>query len=42
MDSDEVAAFEADKDAGKTERKTYGSGKAKGDAPVKSFVSEPK
>ncbi|KAI0165161.1 hypothetical protein GGR52DRAFT_575254 [Hypoxylon sp. FL1284] len=37
IDSPEVQAFEADKDAGKEERRTYGSGGKDGDAPVKNF-----
>jgi len=35
MDSKEVAAFEADKGAGKENVRKYGDGK--GDAPVKDF-----
>ncbi|WQF79225.1 hypothetical protein CDEST_04239 [Colletotrichum destructivum] len=37
MDSKEVEAFVADKDASKNDVKKYGSGKAEGDAPEKSF-----
>lgn len=37
MDSPEVALFEADKGAGKNAIKTYGSGAAEGDAPVKDL-----
>ncbi|KAH9905731.1 hypothetical protein F4778DRAFT_677238 [Xylariomycetidae sp. FL2044] len=37
MDSPEVAAFEADKDAGKRKRPTYGSGGSDGNAPVKDL-----
>ncbi|ETS75629.1 hypothetical protein PFICI_12573 [Pestalotiopsis fici W106-1] len=36
MDSPEVAAFEADRDAGKEPRRKYGRGDAQGDAPVKN------
>ncbi|POS71015.1 hypothetical protein DHEL01_v210590 [Diaporthe helianthi] len=35
MSSPEVQEFEADKDAGKEKRRTYGTGKKEGDAPVK-------
>ena len=37
MDSEEVKAFEADKGAGKEPVRKYGSGDAKGDAPVKDY-----
>ncbi|KAI7782493.1 hypothetical protein LA080_013493 [Diaporthe eres] len=37
MDSPEVKQFEADKDAGKEKRRTYGTGKKEGDAPVKDL-----
>jgi len=37
MDSPEVAAFEADKGAGKTEVNRYGSGGKEGNAPVKDL-----
>lgn len=37
MDSPEVKAFEADKDAGKEARRTYGSGGKEGNAPVKNL-----
>ena len=37
MDSSEVAAFEADKNAGKEEKRQYGTGKKEGDAPVKDL-----
>lgn len=37
MDSPEVAAFEADKGAGKEAVRKYGTGKTEGDAPVKDF-----
>ncbi|KAI1377929.1 hypothetical protein F4677DRAFT_453684 [Hypoxylon crocopeplum] len=37
MDSPEVKAFEADKDAGKEARRTYGRGDKEGDAPVKNL-----
>ncbi|KAK7734089.1 hypothetical protein SLS63_004374 [Diaporthe eres] len=37
MDSPEVKQFEADKDAGKEKRRTYGTGKEEGDAPVKDL-----
>lgn len=37
MDSPEVAAFEADRGAGKEAPRTYGTGKKEGNAPVKSF-----
>lgn len=37
MDSKEVESFVADKDASKNDVKKYGSGKAEGDAPKKSF-----
>ena len=37
MDSPEVAAFEADRDAGKEPRREYGRGDAQGDAPVKNL-----
>jgi hypothetical protein len=38
MDNDpNVKAFEADKNAAKGERKTYGTGKEEGDAPVKDL-----
>jgi hypothetical protein len=33
-----VKAFEADKDVAKGERKTYGTGKKEGDAPVQSYL----
>lgn len=37
MDSPEVAAFEADKDAGKKDKRKYGTGTKEGDAPVKDL-----
>lgn len=37
MSSPEVKLFEADKDAGKEKRRTYGSGDKEGDAPVKNL-----
>lgn len=37
MDSPEVKQFEADKDAGKEKRRTYGTGSKEGDAPVKEL-----
>ncbi|KAK3324450.1 hypothetical protein B0T19DRAFT_443865 [Cercophora scortea] len=37
MDSPEVEKFLADKDAGKEERRKYGTGKKEGDAPVKDL-----
>ena len=37
MDSPEVKQFEADKDANKEKRRTYGSGGKDGDAPVKDL-----
>lgn len=37
MDSPEVAAFEADRGAGKEAPRKYGSGTKEGDAPVKDF-----
>ena len=37
MDSKDVAAFEADKGAGKEHVKQYGSGGKEGQAPVKDF-----
>lgn len=37
MDSAEVKAFEADKDAGKEKRREDGSGGKDGDAPVKDL-----
>ncbi len=37
MDSEEVHYFEKDKNAAKEPVKTYGSGKADGDAPTKDF-----
>lgn len=37
MDSEEVKMFEADKGAGKEAVKTYGSGAAEGQAPVKDM-----
>jgi hypothetical protein len=37
MDSDEVKAFESDKDAGKEHVRKYGTGKKEGDAPVKDL-----
>ena len=37
MDSEEVKAFEADKDAGKEAVRKYGSGAAEGNAPVKEL-----
>jgi len=37
MDSPEVKEFEKDKDAGKEEKRKYGTGKKEGDAPVKDL-----
>ena len=37
MDSKDVAAFEADKGAGKEHVKQYGSGGQEGQAPVQNF-----
>ncbi|KAI1097977.1 hypothetical protein F4804DRAFT_326018 [Jackrogersella minutella] len=37
MDCPEVKAFEADKNAGKDPRRTYGSGGKEGDAPIKNL-----
>lgn len=37
MDSPEVKQFEADKDAGKEKKRTYGTGSKEGDAPVKDL-----
>lgn len=37
MSTPELKEFEADKDAGKEKRRTYGSGGADGDAPVKNL-----
>lgn len=37
MDEPLLKEFEADKDAGKEEKRTYGSGGKKGDAPVKDL-----
>jgi hypothetical protein len=37
MDSKEVEEFAADKDAGKEEKRTYGTGTKEGDAPVKDL-----
>ncbi|KAK1541180.1 FAD dependent oxidoreductase [Colletotrichum paranaense] len=37
MDSKEVEAFAADKDAGKNKVKKYGTGKTEGDAPIKDL-----
>ncbi|EKG12315.1 hypothetical protein MPH_10620 [Macrophomina phaseolina MS6] len=40
MDSEEVAAFEADRDAAKEHVRTYGTGKAEGDAPTEDFKKQ--
>lgn len=37
MDSNEVEAFAADKDASKNKVKKYGTGKTEGDAPIKDL-----
>jgi hypothetical protein len=37
MDSPEVEQFAADKNAGKEEKRTYGTGTKEGDAPVKDL-----
>lgn len=37
MSAPEVKSFEADKDAGKEKRRTYGSGTEEGGAPVKDL-----
>ncbi|KAK0636453.1 hypothetical protein B0T17DRAFT_651237 [Bombardia bombarda] len=37
MDNPEVEAFKADKDAGKEEKRKYGTGKKEGNAPVKDL-----
>lgn len=37
MDSPEVEAFKADRDAGKEERRQYGRGDEKGQAPLKDL-----